>query len=122
MGSEVGDRPSYDELLGIVRDLRARVAELERAVATRDRRIEALEAENRRLRGQFDEAQRAGKRQSAPFSKGPPKPDPKPPGRKAGKEHGPAAFRKAPPKVVDDVVDVPLPDECPDCRIAPRGP
>jgi transposase len=116
MGSEVGDRPSYDELLGIVRDLRARVAELERTVATRDRRIEALEAENRKLRGQLEEAQRAGKRQAAPFSKGPPKPEPKPPGRKAGTAHGPAAFRKAPPKI-DDVVDVPLPEECPDCGI-----
>jgi transposase len=103
-------------LLEVVRDLRARVAELERAVAARDRRIEALESDNRKLRGLLEEAQRAGKRQAAPFSKGPPKPDPKPPGRKAGREHGPAAFRRAPPKI-DEVVDVPLPEQCPDCLI-----
>ena len=32
----------------------------------------------------LDDALRAGKRQAAPFRKGPPKPDPKPPGRKSG--------------------------------------
>jgi hypothetical protein len=52
----------------------------------------------------------------ADLSKGEPKPDPKPPGRKAGKEHGPAAFRKPPPKI-DEVIDVAMPDECPDCRV-----
>jgi transposase len=103
-------------LLEVVRDLRARVAELERAVAARDRRIEALESDNRKLRGLLEEAQRAGKRQAAPFSKGPPNPDPKPPGRKPGEEHGPAAFRGAPPKV-DEVVDVPLPEQCPKCLV-----
>jgi transposase len=103
-------------LLEIVRDLRARVAQLEQAVAARDRRIEALEADNRKLRGLLEEARRAGKRQAAPFSKGPPKQDPRPPGRKPGKEHGPAAFRRPPPKI-DEVVDVAMPDECPDCRV-----
>ena len=34
--------------------------------------------------GKLGAASRAGKRQAAPFSKGPPKAEPKPPGRKAG--------------------------------------
>lgn len=69
-GCGVPGCPSCEELLGIVRDLRARVLELERTVAARDRRIEALESDNRKLRGLLAEAQRAGKRQAAPFSKG----------------------------------------------------
>ena len=31
---------------------------------------------------------RGAKRQAAPFSKGPPKSDPKPPGRKSGEDYG----------------------------------
>src|SRR5579871_4661458 len=52
------------------RDLLQRVAELEAQVAELTRRL--------------DDALRAGKRQAAPFRKGPPKPDPKTPGRKSG--------------------------------------
>jgi hypothetical protein len=39
----------------------------------------------------------AGKRQAAPFRNGPPKPDPKRPGRKAGDQHGTHGHR--PPHV-----------------------
>ena len=53
--------------------------------------VEQLRRENWRLRGELDAA-RAGldqaKRQAAPFSMGPPKPQPKGPGRKAGKAYG----------------------------------
>ena len=52
------------------RELLQRVAELEAQVAELTRRL--------------DDALRAGKRQAAPFRKGPPKPDPKTPGRKSG--------------------------------------
>ena len=52
-----------------------------------------LEAEVAKLREQverltrlLDEVRRAGKRQAAPFSKGPPKGEPKRPGRKAGED------------------------------------
>ncbi|MGQ0612164.1 MAG: hypothetical protein ACT4PV_00220, partial [Planctomycetaceae bacterium] len=92
MGSEVLGRPSYEELWERVQRLERRVGELEGAVAGRDRRIDELEGENRKLWGLLDEARRAGKRQAGPFSKGEPKADPKPPGRKAGKAHGPASF------------------------------
>jgi transposase len=51
--------PSYDELLELTR----RQARL----------IEELRAEVDRLKRELEETRRAGKRQAAPFSKGPPK-------------------------------------------------
>ena len=52
--------------------------------AARDRRIAELEARVAAVEAKLGEAARAGKRQAAPFSNGPPKADPKPPGRKGG--------------------------------------
>ncbi len=84
----------------------------------------ALAAEVAALRGQvadltrrLDDALRAGKRQAAPFRKGPPKPDPQPPGRKAGDDHGEHAHRPPPPPdTINECHDAPLPDACPHCR------
>jgi transposase len=77
------------------------------------RRIADLEARIAALEQALQQASRAGKRQAAPFSKGPPKPDPKRPGRKPGDGYGPnRAFRAAPPRV-DEVHDAPLPARCP---------
>lgn len=73
-----------------------------------------LREQNRRLRQALDEARRSGKRQAAPFSKGPPKDHPQRPGRKPGEGYGPRA-RRPPPVRVDEVLDAPLPDRCPDC-------
>jgi transposase len=92
------------ELLKAENDrLRARVAELERAVE--------------RLTTALDEARRAGKRQAAPFRKsGGPKADPKKPGRRSGDEHGPHAHRAAlPATAIDETHEAPLPRACPDC-------
>ena len=66
------------------------------------------------LERKLQEALRAGKRQAAPFSKGPPKPDPKKPGRKAGEGYGTKA-RRATPAHVDEVHEARLPDACPSC-------
>ena len=80
------------------------------------RRVHDLQAEVDRLRQQLDEATRAGKRQAGPFSKGPPKPQPKKPGRKPGKDYGTKAHRRPPsPEQIDEVHEAPLPDRCPDC-------
>src|SRR5271166_6958232 len=49
---------------------------------------ERLREENERLKKQLEEAQRANKRQAAPFSRGRAKSNPKPPGRKSGKAYG----------------------------------
>ncbi len=75
---------------------------------------ERLQAEIERLRKQLEEALRSLKRQAAPFSKGKPKSDPKPPGRKSGSDYGQRAFRAVPDRV-DEHIAVPLPRACPDC-------
>jgi transposase len=89
------DAPSYEQLLRENQQLRELVAQLQK-------RIEELE--------------RSAKRQAAPFSKGEPKKKPKKPGRKKGKQHGDHAHREPPPpERVDETLDAPLPDQCPDC-------
>ena len=79
------------------------------------RRVEELEAQVRQLTAQLQEVLRANKRQAAPFSKGPPKDPPATPGRKAGENYGPKAHREIPRRKPDEIIDVPLPDQCPDC-------
>lgn len=96
--------PSYDELL----ESNRRQARL----------IDELRAEVDRLRRELEESHRAGKRQAAPFSKGPPKADPKRPGRKPG--HEPARRAAPPPEQIDRTIDVCLPGDCPRCG-APLG-
>src|SRR5579859_81177 len=78
---------------------------------------EQLRARVRELEAKLEEALRAGKRQSAPFSKRKPKADPKQPGRKPGSEHGRHGHREAPERV-DEIVEVSAPERCPDpaCR------
>ena len=71
-------------------------------------------AEVVRLKAELEKARRAGKRQAAPFSKGPPKATPKRPGRKPG--HAPAHRPPPPPEQVDRTLEVPLPAGCPECQ------
>lgn len=73
-----------------------------------------LKDENARLREQLEGARRSGKRQAAPFSKGPPKADPKKPGRRAGEAYGQCS-RRPTPEHVDDVVVSHVPEKCPYC-------
>jgi transposase len=78
--------------------------------AERDRRIADLEARIAKL----ETLARGAKRQAAPFSKGAPKSDPKPPGRKSGEDYGTHHRRALPPRI-DEVLDAPLPGQCPFC-------
>lgn len=87
--------PGCRELSKQVAELAARVAELTR---------------------KLDEAVRAGKRQAAPFRKGPPKPAPKKPGRKSGGAHGTHGHRPAPTEPIAESHEAQLPDTCPHCR------
>jgi transposase len=79
-----------------------------------EREVAELRAQVERLTQLLDEQRRSGKRQAAPFAKGPPKPEPKKPGRKPGKDYGTKAHRQ-PPEQIDEVHEAPLPDQCPDC-------
>jgi transposase len=84
-----------DELMKRVAELMKRVAELEK---------------------RLDDKERAGKRQAAPFSKGPPQEQPKTPGRQAGKQHGQHGHRPPPPAdAIDETLEAVLPEACPDC-------
>ena len=91
-------------------------AELRQVVESLRAEVERLRAENQQLRAQLEEARRASKRQAAPFRKGPPKPDPKTPGRKSGEAHGTHGHRPPPaPDRIDQILEAPLPDACPAC-------
>src|SRR5215469_18766558 len=89
--------------------------ELERKVESLERQLEQALAEIERLRKQLEEALRANKRSAAPFSKGEPKRDPSPPGRKPGPAYGSRAARPV-PKRVDEQIHVPLPPRCQHCQ------
>src|SRR5262245_48243783 len=78
------------------------------------RRIAELEAQVERLTHLLEQQQRAGKRQAAPFTKGPPQPNPKKPGRKPGSGYGTKAHRP-PPEHLDEIHEAVLPATCPNC-------
>ena len=81
------------------------------------KQVAELTAQVAELTRKLDEAVRAGKRQAAPFRKGPPKPDPKPLGRKSGDAHGTHGHRPSPtPEHVAECHEAYLPDACPHCR------
>jgi transposase len=96
------------------RDLEQKVESLEKENASLERRLDRALAEIERLRKELEEALRSLKRQAAPFSKGDPKRNPKPPGRKPGAQYGERASRPVPAKV-DQVIAVPLPEKCLHC-------
>jgi transposase len=92
----------------LIQTIRRQEATIERLEA----RVAELEGQVAQLKSQLEEAERAAKRQAAPFSKGPPKANPKRPGRRPG--HAPAHRPK--PERVDRIVEVPLLQEgCPAC-------
>src|SRR3954452_6604233 len=99
-----------------LQQLRAEVDQLRQENERLRRDNERLRRELDEARAGLDQAQRQSKRQAAPFSKGPPKPRPKTPGRKPGTAHGRHGHRSPPdPATVDDVLEAPLPDTCPRC-------
>jgi transposase len=76
-----------------------------------------LKAQNAELTRKLEETLRAGKRQAAPFRKGPPKAQPKTPGRKAGDQHGTHGHRPPPPTdQIHECHEANLPDACPHCH------
>src|SRR5947207_13100982 len=80
------------------------------------RELAELRAQVERRTGLLDEQRRAGKRQAAPFAKGPPQAAPQKPGRKPGAAYGTKAHRPPPdPEQIDETHEAPLPGACPDC-------
>jgi transposase len=80
----------------------------ERVERERDR----LREENERLKRQLEEAQRAARRQAAPFARGVGVANPPRPGRKPGPAYG-RRSHKSIPTHVHEVIPVAAPDRCP---------
>jgi len=91
--------------------LRQENEQLRRREKQLEQEQERLRQENQRLKQQLEEAQRANKRQAAPFSRGTRKPDPQRPGRKSGAAYG-QRHGKAIPEQVDEVIAVAAPLQC----------
>ena len=90
-------------------------AKLRQEIELLRRRLEASERQLAKLAAALEEERRRGKRQAAPFRKqDEPATEPKKPGRKSGKRHGPHAQRSIPPRIDEDY-DVPLPKKCSHC-------
>jgi transposase len=80
------------------------------------REVAELKAQVEQLTRLLDQYQRAAKRQAAPFAKAAPKEHPKTPGRKSGRHHGKHGHRPPPPPAqIDETLEAPVPDACPDC-------
>jgi len=99
-----GTRHENERLRQEIEQLRQREKQLEQE-------RERLRQENEKLKRQLEEAQRASKRQAAPFSRGRRKPNPKPAGRKSGTAYG-KRHHKPIPEQVDEVIAVSLPRQC----------
>ena len=99
-----------------LQQLRAQVEQLRQENEHLRRENQRLRHELDSARADLDQARRQSRRQAAPFSKGPPEPTPKRPGRKSGTAHGRHGHRLPPdPATVDEVLEAPLPEACPQC-------
>ena len=101
----------------LTRHLRQMGEELDQALREKQR-LESenarLREENARLQKELESAQRAAKRQAAPFSRGKRQGQPKSPGRKPGKAYG-QHHRRPIPDHVDEQIPVAVPEKCPGC-------
>ena len=79
-----GARREIEQLRKENEQLRRREQQWEQREQQLEQERERLRQENEKLKRQLEEAQRANKRQAAPFSRGTRKPNPQTPGRKSG--------------------------------------
>lgn len=102
------------ELVEELRRAREEGGQARRRIEQLEKENQRLEEENKRLRNELEGAQRAAKRQAAPFSRGKLKSHPKSPGRKSGKAYG-EHHRRPIPDHVDEQITVAVPEKCPKC-------
>ena len=104
------------KLLAKVRRLRSENQSLQDDKAALASQVAALKQQVAELQAKLAEAERHGKRQAAPFSKGEPRAQPRKRGRKAGANYGRKGHRPPPPPdQINEVYEAPLPDQCPHC-------
>src|SRR5215469_16329285 len=106
-----GARQENEELRNEIEQLRRGEKQWEQREKQLEQERERLRQENEKLKRQLEEAQRANKRQAAPFSRGTRKANPRTPGRKSGSAYG-QRHSKAVPSKVDEVIAVPPPEQC----------
>ena len=106
-----GARREIEQLRKENEQLRRREQQWEQREQQLEQERERLRQENEKLKRQLEEAQRANKRQAAPFSRGTRKQNPQTPGRKSGSAYGQRHSKAIPPKV-DEVIAVPPPAQC----------
>jgi transposase len=106
-----GARQENEQLRKEIEQLRRREKEWEQREKQLEQERERLREENEKLKRQLEEAQRANKRQAAPFARGTRKLNPQTPGRKSGAAYG-QRYGKAIPEKVDEVIPVPAPAHC----------
>lgn len=105
---------TYEELAQENSELRRENTELRQEISELRHKVKHQEQRVSQLEKVVEEVRRRGKRQAAPFSKGPPKQQPRRPGRKAGADYGAQVLRPVPERIDESiVVDCPL--WCPDC-------
>ena len=107
-GDSQGPGPRRDP-----RDVR-RIERLEREKAKLIEERDRWKRRSEHLEKELEAAQRAGRRQAAPFAKDKPQGRKRPPGRRAGAEYGKHGCRR-PPTRVDETHAAPAPTMCPDC-------
>ena len=93
---------------------RKETGRLQRETEDLERELERIKEENEQLRKELELAQRAARRQAAPFSRGKLRSHPKSPGRKPRAAYG-QHHRRPIPEHVDQEIQVPVPAQCPDC-------
>ena len=87
---------------------------LQRETERLQRELERAKKENEQLHKDLELAQRATRRQAAPFSRGQLKSHPQSPGRKPGTAYG-QHHRRPIPNHIDQEIQVAVPAQCPDC-------
>jgi len=102
------------ELVQELRRWREEAEQARQRIEQLEKENQRLQKENKKLREELEAAQRAARRQAAPFSRGKPKRHPKPPGRKSGAAHGLHHHRPVPDRV-DEEIAVSAPTQCPAC-------
>ncbi len=91
-----------------------RIERLERDKAKLIEERDRWKRRSEHLEKELEAAQRAGRRQAAPFARDKPQGSKRPPGRRAGAEYGKHGCRR-PPTRVDETHAAPVPTMCPDC-------
>jgi transposase len=90
--------------------------ERDQRIAELEKQIDELQAKCSHLTEQLEQAQRANKRQAAPFAEGEPKKNPKSTARPRGDAYGKHGHRPVPANdQFDEILEASLPDCCPHC-------